>query len=311
MSCGGARSPTRRGSTSASSPMSDWSSSATACSGSRSPRSSIAVRPDVDEGRLAQQRAYVVSRSSCALVARTLDLEDEFERERERRGAETRIEPSRNVLAALCESVIGAAFLQFGYRETADAVVEAFHERIDYAEQGFVDHKTELQERLARQGASVSYRLMEATGPAHRRSFTTAAVLGDDDHRHGRGPVEEGLRAGCRPGGAAARGRARAGCAPERHPPARLQVVPRAARAALRARGLGRRRARTARASPTSPTRCSGRWPRSRPARCAPRRGRTCSSRAPSSTRRAASARSSSCSTTATAASASRAASSR
>jgi ribonuclease III len=84
------------------------------------------------------------------------------------------------VLAALCESVIGAAFQQFGYRETADAVVEAFQERIDYGAEGFVDHKTELQERLARQGSSVSYRLMEATGPAHRRSFTTAALLGDE-----------------------------------------------------------------------------------------------------------------------------------
>jgi ribonuclease III len=133
--------------------------------------------PAADEGTLAQQRAYVVSRSSCELVARALRLEEAFERERERRGAETRIEPSRNVLAALCESVIGAAFEQFGYRETADAVVEAFQERIHFGEQGFVDHKTELQERLARQGSSVSYRLMEATGPAHRRSFTTAAVL--------------------------------------------------------------------------------------------------------------------------------------
>ena len=115
-------------------------------------------------------------------------------------------------------------------------------ERIEYGEQGFVDHKTELQERLARQGASVSYRLMEATGPAHRRSFTTAAMLGDEIIGTGEGTVEEGLRAGCRPGGAAARGRARAGCASERHPRARLQVVPRAARAALRARRLGRGR---------------------------------------------------------------------
>ena len=101
--------------------------------------------PAADEGTLAQQRAYVVSRSSCELVARALRLEEAFE--------------------------------HFGHRETADAVVEAFQERIHFGEQGFVDHKTELQERLARQGSSVSYRLMEATGPAHRRSFTTAAVL--------------------------------------------------------------------------------------------------------------------------------------
>jgi ribonuclease III len=146
--------------------------------------------PDVDEGRLAQQRAYVVSRSSCAIVARSLDLAAEFERERERLKA-TRIEPSRNVLAALCESVIGAAFLHHGYRETADAVVEAFDERIEYGEEGFVDHKTELQERLARQGASVSYRLMETTGPAHRRTFTSAAVLGDAVIGTGEGPSKK------------------------------------------------------------------------------------------------------------------------
>jgi ribonuclease-3 len=146
--------------------------------------------PSEDEGRLAQQRAYVVSRPSCALVARSLDLEQGFERERERLQG-TRIAPSTNVLAALCESVIGAAFLHHGYRETADAVIEAFRERIEFGEQGFVDHKTELQERLARQGASVSYRLMEATGPAHRRSFTTAAMLGDELLGLGEGPSKK------------------------------------------------------------------------------------------------------------------------
>jgi ribonuclease-3 len=147
--------------------------------------------PDVDEGRLAQQRAYVVSRPSCALVARSLDLAAAFDRERERRRADTRIEPSRNVLAALCESVIGACFLHYGYRDTADAVVDAFRERLEYGEQGFVDHKTELQERLARQGASVSYRLMEATGPAHRRRFTSAAVLGVEIIGTGEGPSKK------------------------------------------------------------------------------------------------------------------------
>ena len=146
--------------------------------------------PGEDEGRLAQQRAYVVSRPSCALVARSLALEGDFEAERERLG-QTRIAASTNVLAALCESVIGAAFLHHGYRETADAVIEAFRERIEFGEQGFVDHKTELQERLARQGSSVSYRLMEATGPAHLRSFTTAAMLGDELLGLGEGPSKK------------------------------------------------------------------------------------------------------------------------
>jgi ribonuclease-3 len=87
--------------------------------------------------------------------------------------------------------VIGASFLHHGYRETADAVVEAFRERIEFGEQGFVDHKTELQERLARQGSSVSYRLMTSSGPAHRRSFTSAAMLGDELLGLGEGPSKK------------------------------------------------------------------------------------------------------------------------
>ena len=146
--------------------------------------------PDANEGQIAQQRAYVISRPSCAIVAGTLDLAAAFERECARRG-EIRMEPNSNVLAALCESVIGAAFLHVGYRETADAVVEAFTERIEFAEQGRVDHKSELQERLARQGASVSYRLMEATGPPHRRSFTSAALLDEQIIGTGEGPSKK------------------------------------------------------------------------------------------------------------------------
>jgi ribonuclease-3 len=56
-------------------------------------------------------------------------------------------------------------------------VVVDFEERITYAADEYVDHKTELQEELARQGSSVSYVLVEQTGPPHRRRFTTQAVV--------------------------------------------------------------------------------------------------------------------------------------
>jgi ribonuclease III len=136
------------------------------------------VFPDVEEGRLAKLRAHVVSRRSCAVVARVLDLGAPFELERERQGGErVGLDTNRNVLAALLEAVIGAAFVEHGYERTASAVVEAFRERITYASETFVDHKTELQEQGARQGRSVSYELMESTGPPHRRKFTTAALL--------------------------------------------------------------------------------------------------------------------------------------
>jgi ribonuclease-3 len=148
--------------------------------------------PDAEEGRLAKLRAHVVSRRSCAVVARVLDLGAHLERERERRHAEhAGLGTNRNVLAALLESVIGAAFIAYGYERTAPAVVDAFRERIAYAADTYVDHKTELQEQGARQGRSVSYELMESTGPPHRRRFTTVALVGGVAYGMGSGPSKK------------------------------------------------------------------------------------------------------------------------
>ena len=137
--------------------------------------------PDFSEGRLAKIRSHVVSRASCAVVARELDLgrrlgkfgiaddiqADEIER----------LAKNRNVLAALLEAVLGALFLEHGFAAIEQAVVNAFASRIDYALTTYVDHKTELQEALARTGKQVSYVVLSAEGPPHERHFTCAAVV--------------------------------------------------------------------------------------------------------------------------------------
>jgi ribonuclease III len=137
--------------------------------------------PEFSEGRLAKIRSHVVSRASCAVVARELDLgrrlgkfgiaddiqADEIER----------LAKNRNVLAALLEAVLGALFLEHGFAAIEQAVVDAFASRIDYALTTYVDHKTELQEALARTGKQVSYLVLSAEGPPHERHFTCAAVV--------------------------------------------------------------------------------------------------------------------------------------
>jgi ribonuclease-3 len=134
--------------------------------------------PDAEEGRLAKLRAHVVSRRSCAVVARVLDLGAGLDDERRRRQIESAgLDTNRNVLAALLEAVVGACFVAHGYERTAAAVVDAFRERISYASETYVDHKTELQEQGARRGRSVSYELMDSEGPPHRRRFTTVALV--------------------------------------------------------------------------------------------------------------------------------------
>jgi ribonuclease III len=135
--------------------------------------------PDFTEGRLAKIRSHVVSRASCAVVARQLDLGQHLAE----RGADipqdelNRLAHNRNVLAALLEAALAALFLEHGFEKIEQPIVEAFAGRIEYALTSHVDYKTELQEALARRGMSVTYSVLDVDGPPHDRRFRCAAVI--------------------------------------------------------------------------------------------------------------------------------------
>jgi ribonuclease III len=135
--------------------------------------------PDFSEGRLAKIRSHVVSRASCAVVARQLALGDRLTE----RGADIpadelhRLAHNRNVLAALLEAALAALFLEHGFEPIERPIVEAFSGRIEYALTSHVDYKTELQEALARRGQAVNYSVLDVEGPPHNRSFRCAAMI--------------------------------------------------------------------------------------------------------------------------------------
>jgi ribonuclease III len=149
--------------------------------------------PDFSEGRLAKVRSHVVSRASCAVVARELALGEQLVT----RGAPVpedeleRLARNRNVLAALLEAALAALFLEHGFEPIEEAVVAAFWSRIDYALTSHVDHKTELQEALARLGRSVTYAVLEVQGPPHERTFTCAAMVDGRQAGVGTGPSKK------------------------------------------------------------------------------------------------------------------------
>jgi ribonuclease-3 len=145
--------------------------------------------PDASEGRLAKIRSHVVSRQSCAVVARELDLGAQLA---ERAGPTpadelARIVRSRNVLAALLEAAIAALYLEHGFEAIEPAVVDAFEQRIEEARTTTIDHKTELQEVLAQSGRQVSYAVLDVEGPPHDRLFVCAALVGGEELGRGTG----------------------------------------------------------------------------------------------------------------------------
>jgi ribonuclease III len=149
--------------------------------------------PTYQEGRLAKIRAHVVSRQSCAVVGRRLQLGKRLAEQSETGDAEEigRLASNRNVLAALVEASLGALYLEHGFEPIREAIVEAFADRIDYAVDGHVDFKTELQEELARRGQTVSYSVLEVEGPPHDRRFTCAATIDGEEVGTGTGPSKK------------------------------------------------------------------------------------------------------------------------
>jgi ribonuclease-3 len=143
----------------------------------------------IDSGGLTKIHNQAVSGVSCAEVGRQLGVprmltENEPEDVAAAIPASVLLEGERPLPEAT-EALIGACYLAYGFERTAVAVAAAFAPRIELAAETRIDFKSALQELLARRGASVSYEVVAATGPPHRRTFEVAAIV--DSERVGVG----------------------------------------------------------------------------------------------------------------------------
>jgi ribonuclease-3 len=144
--------------------------------------------PGFSEGQLSKIRAHVVSRRSCALVAAEIGLDRRLEEQGE---VTDDLRRSSNVLAALMEAVLAGLYLEHGLEAISDAIVDAFEARIGEALTDPVDHKTALQEELAKQGKRVEYVTLDTEGPPHDRTFVCAALIDGEQAGTGRGRTKK------------------------------------------------------------------------------------------------------------------------
>jgi len=146
--------------------------------------------PDADIGELTKILNQAVSGRACAEVARRLGLPDLLRAQAPEGGTGLPVETllgSERTMASVCEAVIGACYLVHGYEATATAVTEAFAEEVEVATRQRLDFKSELQERLARDGATVSYEVVNEAGPPHDRRFEIRATVAGEEVGSGSG----------------------------------------------------------------------------------------------------------------------------
>ena len=220
--------------------------------------------PESAEGDLSRLRSAVVSRRSCAVVAREIGLDRMFAEQFE---LTEDLRRSDNVLAALIEAAIAALVLEHGLDAVAGPVLEAFESQIREAEQAPADFKTLLQEQAAKAGGRCRTASSRPTGRpttgCSRAKPSSTACAG-----HRLWTLEEGRGAGCGRRGApvplrvAARHPQRplalARRVPARDLHSRLQVVPGPRRGPPRAGRCRRGRAQRLRQVEYRATRCCG-----------------------------------------------------
>ncbi len=143
-----------------------------------------AEHPEADIGELTKILNQAVSGRACAEVAREMGLPDRLAERVPAEGDGLPVETllaSERTLASVCEAVIGACYLEHGFERTAKAIVEAFAHEVEQATRERLDFKSELQERLARDGETVFYEVVSEDGPPHDRRFEIRATVGGDE----------------------------------------------------------------------------------------------------------------------------------
>jgi ribonuclease-3 len=133
--------------------------------------------PHADEGELSRRLAALVRKETCAEVARDLGVGEVLllgEGEAQTGGA-----AKAAILGDVCESILGAIFLDAGFEAARDTVRRFFHEKMLNPARPLCDPKTALQEWAQARGLPPpSYRQSGRIGPDHAPVFVIEVSVG-------------------------------------------------------------------------------------------------------------------------------------
>jgi ribonuclease-3 len=141
--------------------------------------------PNANEGELSRRLADLVRKETCADVARAIDLGAAIKLggPEAQSGGRERIA----ILADVCESLIGAIYLDGGYAASADFIERFWRDRMS-VKRPLRDAKTQLQEWAQGRGLPTPvYREVARTGPHHEPEFRVTVSLPQREPAEGQG----------------------------------------------------------------------------------------------------------------------------
>jgi ribonuclease-3 len=148
--------------------------------------------PEEPEGQLTVLRASLVNYQLLAKVAQEIGLEKYILMSKGERADTSKAREV--ILANAMEAVIGAIYLDQGFvaaKQFAEKYIVPHLSDI-VAKRSYKDAKSELQEIVQEKiRITPNYKVLEETGPAHRRLFRVGVYVGDEKIGEGEGTSKQ------------------------------------------------------------------------------------------------------------------------
>jgi len=148
--------------------------------------------PDYDEGEMTNYRSALVKGKHLADIARELSLGDYLylSKGEENAGGNDK----SHILANTLESLIGAIYLDKGFKTTEKFVKEFILIRLDdIIEQNLhIDPKSQFQEMVQEKaGATPTYEILSESGPDHAKKFEVGVFVNSELIAKGEGSSKQ------------------------------------------------------------------------------------------------------------------------
>lgn len=138
--------------------------------------------PDEDEGKLTNLRASMVNTQMLAKLSDEFKFGD-FLYLSKGEARDDNKKARESILANCFEAIIGAIYLDQGFRTAQSFLKKIFNKEIPniFGKQLYLDPKSRFQEISQEKfGITPHYRVLKDEGPDHNKIFTVGVYIGDD-----------------------------------------------------------------------------------------------------------------------------------
>ena len=150
--------------------------------------------PNCREGALTKMRQQLVCEGTLARVASGIELGEYINLGNGEETGDGRSLPK--ILADCFEAVIAAIYLDSRAKNSEEyksVILRLFDDEINLSSRQKVDYKTRLQQLIEQDGSSIlEYRIISEDGPQHKRFFTVAAIVNNNEVGRGSAGTKKG-----------------------------------------------------------------------------------------------------------------------